>query len=142
MSSQRPALGASSADNWLPRSIGMDSSMGACSMKNAAATFPRTRTSSNCRSALWCGPLLGADTSVVPPFYLRSTSVVRPLRERRYIGGTTEVERRYYGGISVAHRHASLLEGGGNVGDGRRKTVDFPGLRCTKADRVLFSPTR
>ena len=45
----------------------------------------------------------------------------------------------------MEHRHGSLLEGGWNVGGGcqkGRKTVGFPELCGTKADRVLFSHSR
>ena len=42
----------------------------------------------------------------------------------------------------MAYWHGSLSDGSRNVGGGRRKggkTIDSHGLRCTEADRMLFS---
>jgi hypothetical protein len=68
---------------------------------------------------------------LVPPWYLRSTSVVPPLYVRCSIGGTTEVLRRYYGGTTEVSAHsngmalwhpgASLNSGAIPAGPARRK---------------------
>ena len=70
------------------------------------------------RKRLLPGPPLPG-TSVLPPFHLRSTSVVRRFNRRRYYPGTTEVERRQDGGIRpVGWRQPARRQGHPEVGIG------------------------